>query len=187
MKFLHRNALATRRKHAMARGSFAPAATVLASAAVALLIGAVGVAQASAPPTAAEGTFTQTATTGFDLRLAGPNVIVEQTTVGSVSGTLTGSFEDSLKVVLHPTGRFSAQGTLTCECMVDGKTGVVEFVSANTGEELNGIPTFEGRFVITGATGELSGLVGVLEFEGEVDLASGLSMISYSGEIHFHP
>lgn len=157
------------------------------AAAVALLVGTVGVAQAS-PPTAAEGTFTQTGITGFELRFAGPNTIIEQTTAGSVSGTFTGSFEDSLKVVIHPNGLFNAQGTTTCECAVEGKEGVLEFVVVDTGEPAGpDSATFEGRAVITRATGELSGLHGVLEVEGTVDLLSGLSTLTYSGQIHFHP
>jgi hypothetical protein len=150
-----------------------------------LLVGAVG-AQAS-PPTTASGTITQEAITGFDLRFAGPNVILEQTTVGTISGTLTGSFEDRFRAVIHPNGRFNAQGTFTCQCTVDGKSGVLEFVLTNSGEELNGTPTFDGRFVITGGSGELSGLRGVLEFAGSVDLQTGLSTSTYSGQIHSHP
>lgn len=157
------------------------------SAAVVLsLVATVGLAQAS-PPAAASGTLTQEAITGFDLRFAGPNVIIEQTSVGSISGTLTGSYEDSFTVVIHPNGGFNAHGTLTCACTVGGQSGVLELALTNTGEIVSGVPTFEGRLVITRGTAELSGVRGVLEFEGTVDLQTGLSTSTYSGGIHSHP
>jgi len=160
--------------------------TVTVAAATALLIGLVGVATAS-PPTAASGAITQTGVTEFQVRMAGPNVIIEQTTVGNVSGTLNGTFEDTIRVVIHPNGGFTALGKGSCECTVDGRSGVVEYVVSDTGEEINGIPTFEGRQVITGSSGDLSGLRGVLQIEGAVDPGTFLSIISYSGEIHTHP
>jgi hypothetical protein len=152
-----------------------------------LLAGAVGVAQASSP-TAASATFTQTAITSFEIRFAGPNVIFEQTTVGSVSGTLSGSYEEKIRVVIHPNGHFNAQGIITCECTVEGKSGVIELVVVDTGEPVSPTTaTFEGSAVITGATGELSGLRGVFEVEGTVDLLTGLSTYTLSGQIHFDP
>lgn len=160
--------------------------TVALAAATALLIGLVGVAMAL-PPTTANGTATQTGIAEFEIRMAGPNVIIEQTTVGVVSGTLSGTFEDRFKVVIHPNGRFTAQGSGSCECTANGVTGVIRYVTSDTGEEIDGIPTFEGRQVITEATGGLSGLRGVLQIEGTVDLGTGLATVSYSGAIHTHP
>jgi hypothetical protein len=152
---------------------------------VLLLACAVRIAQASSPPTAASATFTQTAITGFEIRFAGPNVIIEQTTVGSVSGTLNGSFEDSIRVVIHPNGLFTAQGRTTCECTVAGNEGVLELLVVDTGEPVS--PTnaiFEGTAVITGGTSGLSGLRGVFKVEGTVDLVTGLSTFTLSGQIH---
>lgn len=161
-------------------------AVLAIGSALVLLIGAVGVAMAS-PPTAASGTGAQTAITSFDLRMAGPNIIIEQTSTGTLNGTLTGTTEDSFTAVIHPNGSFNGHGTVTCECTVDGKSGVLELASTNTGEQIDSVPTFAGRFVIKGGTGELSGLQGVLEFEGTVDLETGLNTLAYSGEIHSHP
>lgn len=160
--------------------------TVALAAVTALLVGLVGVAMAS-PPTAASGTVTQTGIAEFEIRMAGPNVIIEQTTVGVVSGTLSGTFEDSFKVVIHPNGRFTAHGSGSCECTVNGVSGVIQYVTSDSGEEIDGTPTFEGRQVITGATGGLSGLRGVLQIEGTVDPGTGLATINYSGAIHTHP
>jgi hypothetical protein len=58
---------------------------------------------------------------------------------------------------------------------------------SDTGETADSRPTFSGRNVIKGGTGERSGLSGVLQFQGTVDLATGLSASDYSGEIQFHP
>ena len=160
--------------------------TVALVSAIAVLIGLVGVAMAS-PPTIASGTANQTGITDLEVRMGGPNVIIEQTTVGVVSGTLSGTFEDTFKVVLHPNGRFTAHGSGSCECTVNGVTGVIQYVTSDTGEEVNGVPTFEGRQVITGATGGLSGLRGVVQIEGTVDLGTGLANNTYSGAIHTHP
>lgn len=141
-----------------------------------------------APHMAATGTYAQTAITGLDVRLAGPNTVIEQTSVGSMAGTLSGSFEDEIRVVIHPTGRFNAQFSITCECTVDGKQGLLELRATDTGELMGpNLATFAGRAVIRGGTGELSGLRGVLEIQGTVDVGSGLSTTSYSGSIHFQP
>jgi hypothetical protein len=152
-----------------------------------LLAGVVGIAQAS-PPTTASGTSTQMQITGFEMRSAGPNLIFEQTTMGSLSGTLTGDFADSYKVVIHPNGRFNAQGTITCQCAVEGKSGVLELRLVDSGEIVSpDTATFAGTAVITGGTGELSDLRGVFAVDGIVDIPSGLATFTYSGQIHFHP
>jgi len=146
---------------------------------------ALTMAQGS-PHTAAAGSYAQTAVTGVGVRPAGPNTILEQTSLGSISGTLNGTFEDELRVVIHPNGRFNAQFTITCECTVDGKQGVLELTATDTGELVSpNAGAFAGRAVIKGGTGDLSGLRGVLEIQGVVDVASGLSTTTYSGSIHF--
>jgi hypothetical protein len=139
----------------------------------------------AAPHTAASGTFTQTAINSLEVRLAGPNTILEQTAAGSITGTLNGSYEDDLRLVIHPNGRFNAQFTITCACTVGGKEGVLELVASDSGHLVSPtLAVFAGRAVITGGTGELSDLRGVLEIEGTVDVQSGLSTYTYSGSIH---
>lgn len=147
---------------------------------------APSLAVVQAPPhTLAVGTFTQTAITSLDVRLAGPNTILEQRSAGSVAGTLSGSYEDDLRVVIHPNGRFNAHFTITCDCTVDGKQGELQFVATDRGELVSpGLAAFAGRAVITGGTGELSDLRGVLAIEGTIDLQSGLATYDYSGRIH---
>ena len=142
----------------------------------------------SAQHMVASGTYAQSAITSLDVRLAGPNTIIEQTSMGSMAGTLSGTFTDEVRVVIHPNGRFNAKFTITCECTVDGKQGVLELNATDTGQMVGpGLAAFNGRAVIKGGTGELSGLRGVLDIEGTVDLASGLATTSYSGNIHFRP
>ncbi|HUF29070.1 MAG TPA: hypothetical protein VMM77_00295 [Gemmatimonadaceae bacterium] len=139
----------------------------------------------AAPPTAAAGTFTQTGITSLQVRQAGPNTILEQTSSGWVSGTLSGSYTDNIRVVIHPNGRFNAHFTIRCECTMAGEQGNVDLVASDKGELVSPThATFAGRATITGGTAELSDLRGVLEIEGTVDLLSGLSVYTYSGRIH---
>ena len=136
-------------------------------------------------PSPASGAFTQTAVTGLEVGTAGPNTILEQTSEGTVSGTLNGSYQDRLRVVIHPSGRFNAHFTITCQCSVNGESGVLELVASDRGEIVG--PTtavFAGRAVVRGGSDDLSDLRGVLAIEGTVDLVSGLSTYGYSGTIH---
>ncbi len=161
-------------------------AVLAIGSALALLIGAMGVALAS-PPTAASGAITQTDLLGIEVSFAGPNVIIEQAVAETINGTLTGTAVERIRVVLHPSGKITAKGTGTCECTVEGVgSGVLEWVASTTGDA-SPTPTFAGRMVINGGTGDLSGLRGVLEFEGAVDPVSSLSVSDYSGQIHSHP
>ena len=137
---------------------------------------------------AASGSFNQTAITSLDVKTSGGNTTLDQTSVGTITGTLTGHFEDDLKVVIHPNGKFNATFTITCSCTVDGRFGVVEMVANDTGELVSPtLATFAGRAVIVNATGNLSGLRGVLQIEGTVNVTTGLATYGYTGDIHFEP
>ena len=136
----------------------------------------------------ASGTFTQTAITSIDVETAGPNTVIHQTAVGAITGTLAGTFTDKLKVVIHPSGKFNAHFTITCVCTVDGKQGVLEMVAGDTGELLSPtLAAFAGRAVINGGTGALSGLRGVLQIEGTVNVTTGRATYGYTGNVHFEP
>lgn len=152
-------------------------------AVLAVLLGASGVAHAS-PPTTASGTYVVTAITGFALHPAGPNAFGEQTTTGVFAGTLTGTFEDEIRFIVHPNGLVGARGTLTCVCTVSGRSGTLEFVQVSTGDFE--AQAFEGRAIITRGTGDLVGLHGVLHLLGTVD-PGGLATVSYAGQINFAP
>jgi hypothetical protein len=62
---------------------------------------------------------------------AGPNTILDQTSVGFVTATLSGSYEDELKVVMHPDGRFNAHFNITCQCTVVGQSGALYLVAGS--------------------------------------------------------
>ena len=155
-----------------------------------LLLAAVGIVcsqvAANGPPhSAASGFFTQTGINSLDVQIPGPNTIIEQTSEGSVFGDLSGSYEDILRVVIHPNGKFNVKFTIVCDCTVDGKQGLLYLVANDRGQMVSETQaTFSGRAVITGGTGELSGLRGVLEIEGIVDLITGLSEYDYVGWVH---
>lgn len=139
----------------------------------------------AAPHTQAAGTFSQTGITSLDARQAGPNTILKQTSTGSISGTLTGSYTDDLKVVIHPNGRFNAHFTILCTCTVAGEQGTLELVASDRGEMVSPtVAAFAGRAVITGGSGDLADVRGVLEIEGTIDLTTGLATYAYSGRIH---
>jgi hypothetical protein len=134
---------------------------------------------------AASGTFTQTAITSLESRQAGPNTILNQTSAGLVSGTLSGTYTDELRVVLHPNGRFNAHFTIRCECTVNGEQGVVNLAASDHGQMTGPTTaTFAGSAVIQSATAALFGMKGNFRIDGAVDLVSGLSTYTYSGRIH---
>jgi hypothetical protein len=136
----------------------------------------------------AAGTFTQTGITSLVPSSAGPNTILEQTSVGVLSGTLSGPWEDRLRVVIHPNGRFNAKFVITCACTVDGRSGTLTIQAQDAGELVSpDLGAFEGSAVIVAATGDLAGLRGVLRIEGTVDVTTGLSTYGYSGVVHFAP
>lgn len=140
------------------------------------------VAAQGPPHSTATGVFTQTGIDSLDTQFGGPNTILEQTSAGSVIGTLSGSYEDAIRVVIHPDGKFNVKFTIVCACTVDGKQGFLSLVATDTGELVSDTQAvFSGRAVITGGTGELSGLRGVLEIGGTVDLTTGLSEYDYVG------
>jgi hypothetical protein len=136
----------------------------------------------------ASGTFTQTAITSLVPTSAGPNTILQQTSTGVLSGTITGPWEDRLHVVIHPNDRFTTQFVITCSCTVDGKSGTLTFRAQDSGELVSpGVAAFEGNAVILDATGELSGMRGSLRIEGTVDVATGLATYDYEGTLRFTP
>lgn len=134
----------------------------------------------------ASGQFTQTGITSLEVRSEGGNTIIEQTSEGLITGTLSGPFQDDLTVVIHADGSFTAHFTISCECTVDGQEGVVEMAATDNGELISpDVATFAGRAAITSGTEALSGLGGLLRIEGTVDVPSGLSTYTYEGTVRF--
>lgn len=141
-------------------------------------------ATAAAVGIAASGAFQQNAIVSLETRSAGPNTIIEQRSTGTISGTMSGPYEDELRVVIHPNGTFNAHFTIRCACEVDGRSGDIEMVASDRGR-VTGPTTadFSGTVTIRSASGDLAGLRGVLAIEGSVDLASGLSTYGYEGTL----
>ena len=133
---------------------------------------------------AASGTFQQTGVTSVEVGAAGPNTIIEQSATGVVSGTLSGTYEDDVRVIIHPNGTFTTEFTIVCQCEVDGAEGVLEMRARDRGA-ITGPNTasFDGTATIVAGSGDLTGMHGVLRIEGEVDLTSGLSVYSYHGQL----
>ena len=144
------------------------------------------VAARPADPTrlVATGTFTQTGITSLDVREVGPLTILNQTSVGTVTGTIDGTFEDRLRVVVHASGWFVATFTLTCTCTVDGHSGRLVLQAADTGRLTSpNEGTFEGIAAIRSGGGQLAGMRGVLRIGGTVNLTTGLSTYDYIGTV----
>ena len=132
----------------------------------------------------AAGTFTQTGITTLDVRMIGGVTILEQTSFGVVDGTLDGTFEDSLHVVIFPNGTFASSFRLMLDCELDGATGQVTMKAADIGRLVD--PTtgeFAGVAGILEAAGDLAGLGGAFRIQGTVDLTTGLSTYSYEGTL----
>ncbi|HEX2166289.1 MAG TPA: hypothetical protein VHG09_03530 [Longimicrobiales bacterium] len=139
----------------------------------------------ASPHINATGTFNQTAITSLVTSQAGPNTTLDQTSSGWISGTLAGSYTDDLKVVIHPNGNFNAHFTIRCECTVGGEQGILNLVASDRGELVSPtLASFSGRATITGGTGDLADLKGVLAIEGTIDVTTGLATYTYSGSIH---
>lgn len=138
----------------------------------------------SAVASAAVGEFVQTSITSIDVQVRGSNTIINQTSEGVMTGTIQGTYQDQLHVVVRENGGFNTNFKITCQCEVDGKSGTLEFTATDIGEMTGpASASFSGRAVITGGSGELAGMHGSLDIEGTVDLQSGLSRYDYSGTI----
>jgi len=134
--------------------------------------------------TAATGEFAQTSISTLDVTPAGSNTIIRQTSEGVITGTIQGTFQDDLHVVIRKSGAFSTSFKITCQCEIGGQSGTLEFTATDVGEMVSpSTAVFSGRAVITGATDALAGTRGHLLIDGTVDLATGLSTYQYDGSI----
>ena len=146
------------------------------------------IAMPDSNPVPAAGIFQQTRINSLQVRKTQPTTILEQTSSGTVAGTIQGTFTDELRVAIKANGTFTAKFTLTCTCKVNGNTGVLTLEATDLGRIVS--PTtarFSGRAVITKATGGLAGTRGSLAIHGVVDLKKGLSTYAYSGFIRKTP
>jgi hypothetical protein len=132
---------------------------------------------ASAEPMPASGSLVITSVAFTSSRSADGNTIITASLTGKISGTLSGTFTEQVRQVIHPTGDANFQGTAVCTCAVTG----VGAGSATIGFNATGEPSgaLSGRFEFLSATGGLSGLVG----QGTFSSPNGINA-TYSGQIH---
>src|SRR3954454_12571375 len=91
---------------------------LFAGLAAATLIVAAPVA--AAPPLTGSGTGTVGLRSVTPVRVAGGNVFQDRDLVGTVSGTLVGTFEEQVSGVIHASGLVTFHGTMTFTGTVAG-------------------------------------------------------------------
>lgn len=113
---------------------------------------AVQPASASAPTTAAGTFFFVAAPVSSDFRTADGNTFVTLFfPAGVLTGDITGTFTEQLRVVTHPGGSQNVHGNATCTCAVAGRTGVLVF--DNLAGTTNPSGVGNAHFVLSGSGG----------------------------------
>jgi len=92
---------------------------------------------------------------------------------------LTATANDAFAGSFHPNGTATVQGTLTCTCIVDGRTGTLTLRFEGT--QAGPAAPVDGQFVVQDATGGLAGLRGDGTFH-DVGPAG-----TYTVRYHFEP
>jgi len=130
---------------------------------------------AAGPPEPSSGTFGPTgAPAAVSARTADGNTFIDLTArPGAFTGTFTGTYSEDLRIVVHGDGSTNFSAELTCQCIVDGKSGTITIRLNGTGTPAG----FEAHYRITGGTGALAGLHG----QGTLGGPAG----TYAGEHHF--
>jgi hypothetical protein len=138
------------------------------------------------PPTAAAGLWRYTPYL-ISMKVADGNTFLHTFENGEWTGTFEGDSTEEGHVVIHSTGAWSFRGTVTfSQVTVDGRSGTLEMRVA--GERPDVFTDWEGRWVITGGTGDLVNLRGQGTWWGPGAPDLGLQGdIWYAGQIHFEP
>jgi hypothetical protein len=124
------------------------------AAMAAILIVAAPVA--AAPPASGSGTGTVGLRSVTPVRVAGGNVFQERDLVGTVTGTLDGTFEENVSGVIHPSGLVTFQGTMTFTGTVAG-CGSGRLTLSVSGQGVAGAPVTESSVrVIDSAANTIS-------------------------------
>jgi Protein of unknown function (DUF3224) len=131
--------------------------------------------------TSASGTIANTSATFNSVRPADGNLIVELDGTAAYTGTFTGTSTFHGILVIHPDGSANFHDMETFTGTVNGVSGTVTFNL--TGHNDSNLVVHETR-TVTGATGDLAGLHGVLHEVGTVVIPNG-PVTTYSGEIEF--
>jgi len=112
-------------------------------------------------------------------RTADGNTFLTATANDAFAGSFTGPYTEQFVFVTHPNGTATVQGTLTCTCVVDGRTGTLTLRFEGT--QAGPAAAVDGQFVVQDATGGLAGLRGVGTFH-DVGPAG-----TYTVRYHFDP
>lgn len=130
-----------------------------------LLVLAAGASLASAgPPAPASGTGEITTSVVTSVRTADGNVITEFLQTGTISGTLSGTFVETVRVVQHADGRITFHGAATLTGSAEGcGAGTIPLRLEGTGLAAGLVA--EGRIRTARASENTAGVEAVLTFE----------------------
>lgn len=177
--------------------------------AVILILSAVAIPALAGPPDKVQGYwyYIPTKDPFLGAKLADGNMFLTVADAGYWTGTFNGDVdcsevalpEDVLAdkcgvstdigwVVIHSNDSWFYRGIVSLDPVtVDGKTGTLEM--RVSGSRPDALAEWDGKWVITGGTGELAGLRGQGSWWGPGWLGdpAQYGVIPYSGNIHFEP
>jgi hypothetical protein len=126
--------------------------TLLLAAGATLVVVQPASASASTPIAAAGTFFFVAAPVPSDFRTADGNTFVTLFfPAGVLTGDITGTFTEQLRVVTHPDGSQNVHGNAICTCAVAGRTGVLVF--DNIAGTTNPSGVGNAHFVLSGSGG----------------------------------
>ena len=137
---------------------------------------------AGPPDNEVEGTWCYLPTNEMVPEFHGKNTFIYIEDDGEWTGTFSGMSKDIGTTIIH-----GGSGKWTYHAYVSFDEVTVNEVSGTLEMRVNGMfqdGLWEGRWVITGSGGELSGLQGQGTWEGPGYIGDGCGMTSYSGKIH---
>jgi hypothetical protein len=116
-------------------------------------LASIPIASGRYPPVPAAGTFFFTAPpVPSDFRMADGNTFVTLFfPSGVLTGDITGTFTEQLRVVTHPDGSQNVHGNATCTCTVADRTGVLAFDNIAGTTSPSGVGN--AHFVLSGSGG----------------------------------
>ena len=150
--------------------------TCAALLAVAGVMGAV-----ASPPEGVSGTFAYTSATFNSIRSAGGNLIIETSGTVAYTGTFDGTSTIRGILIIHADGSANFHDVETFTGTVNGVPGTVTLNLAGRNDSARNVVATD---TITGATGRLAGLHGVLSEVGTVTSLTG-PVGTYTGQIQF--
>jgi hypothetical protein len=147
-----------------------------------LLLAVVGTTSAAAsPPTLATGTVRNTSSTFNSVRAADGNLIVHLSATASYTGTFSGTSTLEGTLIIHADGSANFHDVETFTGTVNGVPGTVTF---NLNGSNDATLAVHATATVTGASGLLAGLHGVLHEVGTVVVPIG-PVGTYGGLIGF--